>query len=286
MLAFKGLGWAPVRMPAVMPKPDLVALTGGYRRAPVLQRGCHVYCDTYLISRVLERLAPTPSLFPRPECESVAEWADKSLFDAVVPIAMRPTRIEDVMRMLTPDELAKIADDRAAMSADAKRAPPSHRAAKDQLAVYLKRLEEQLFEAPYLLGKKPSIADFSAYHCLWFLELTAPQPLAGLHNVHAWLQRIRAWPCTQAAAVSPADALGICRNSPTNDGEELRVDPSSGFSTGDRVTIRAIDWGREPIEGRLVHATSDELAITRSDVRAGHVVVHFPRLGFEVRKRD
>ena len=35
MLGLKRLAWASVTIPMVMPKPELVALTGGYRRTPV-----------------------------------------------------------------------------------------------------------------------------------------------------------------------------------------------------------------------------------------------------------
>ena len=39
MLGLKELAWRSVIAPAVNPKPDLAALTGGYRRVPVLQTG-------------------------------------------------------------------------------------------------------------------------------------------------------------------------------------------------------------------------------------------------------
>ena len=39
VLAYKKLPWKSVIIPAVMPKPDLMPLTGGYRRTPVLQVG-------------------------------------------------------------------------------------------------------------------------------------------------------------------------------------------------------------------------------------------------------
>ena len=52
-LKLKNLAYARVEQPVIMPKPDLIALTGGYRRIPVLQIGADVYCDTALIARVL-----------------------------------------------------------------------------------------------------------------------------------------------------------------------------------------------------------------------------------------
>ena len=43
-----------------MPKPNLTALTGGYRKTPVLQIGADIYCDSQLIMRELERRYPSP----------------------------------------------------------------------------------------------------------------------------------------------------------------------------------------------------------------------------------
>ncbi len=37
MLGFKQLPWRSVTIPPLMPKPDLMPLTGGYRKTPVLQ---------------------------------------------------------------------------------------------------------------------------------------------------------------------------------------------------------------------------------------------------------
>ena len=60
----QGLAWRSVQIPMVMPKPDLTALTGGYRKTPVLQVGADIYCDTNCIARELERRHPAPTLFP------------------------------------------------------------------------------------------------------------------------------------------------------------------------------------------------------------------------------
>ena len=64
IFGIKGLPWNSVIIPSAMPKPDLMPLTGGYRRTPVLQIGADIYCDTQLIAAVLERLYPTPTIFP------------------------------------------------------------------------------------------------------------------------------------------------------------------------------------------------------------------------------
>src|SRR5687768_7331001 len=80
MLGIKQLAWDSVQIPMIMPKPDLVALTGGYRKTPVLQVGADVYCDTNCIARELERRHPAPTLFPDGGAGvpiALAAWGDR-----------------------------------------------------------------------------------------------------------------------------------------------------------------------------------------------------------------
>jgi glutathione S-transferase-like protein len=44
VFGIKNLSWRSVIQPAAMPKPDLMPLTGGCRRTPVLQIGADIYC--------------------------------------------------------------------------------------------------------------------------------------------------------------------------------------------------------------------------------------------------
>src|ERR1700675_1858867 len=93
ILGSKSQHWSSVLIPLIMPKPDLVALTGGYRKTPILQIGADIYCDTALIARVLERIAPSPSLFPQGETlavQATAHFADSTLFGIAIPIGFQP----------------------------------------------------------------------------------------------------------------------------------------------------------------------------------------------------
>ena len=71
----------------VMPKPDLVELTGGYRRVPVLQLGADVYCDTHCIARVLDEVLPGPALFPAGQellAHSLSKWSETTFMMVVL----------------------------------------------------------------------------------------------------------------------------------------------------------------------------------------------------------
>jgi glutathione S-transferase len=66
VLGIKNLSWRSVEIPSTLPKPDYLPLTGGYRRAPSLQIGADVYCDSKRIIEELERRFPEPSFIPDP----------------------------------------------------------------------------------------------------------------------------------------------------------------------------------------------------------------------------
>ena len=78
----KKLAWRAVEQPVIMPKPDLIPLTGGYRKIPVMQLGADIFCDTQIILRELERRYPEPSIFPVKNGLSygLGFWSDRLFF--------------------------------------------------------------------------------------------------------------------------------------------------------------------------------------------------------------
>jgi hypothetical protein len=57
-----------------------------------------------------------------------------------------------------------------------------------------------------------------------------------------------------------------------------------GIALGSLVVIAADNFGLEPTEGELVAATRTRYTLRRTDERAGTVHVHFPRVGFTLKK--
>src|ERR1700741_1569881 len=117
ILGFKLLRWSSVVQPMVMPKPDQVALTGGYRRAPVLQLGRDIYCDSRLIARVLDRLHPERLLVPASQAASCAAFQslEPILFFAGVATAMQPAGLKSVAEEIGQQGLEAFFKDRAVM---------------------------------------------------------------------------------------------------------------------------------------------------------------------------
>src|SRR5207244_5499084 len=65
IFGLKKIPWTWVLITRIAPPPDLLPMTGGYRRTPVMQIGADIYCDTQCIMRELERRFPETSLLPR-----------------------------------------------------------------------------------------------------------------------------------------------------------------------------------------------------------------------------
>jgi hypothetical protein len=57
-----------------------------------------------------------------------------------------------------------------------------------------------------------------------------------------------------------------------------------GIALGSAVVIAADNFGLEPTEGELIAATRTRYTLRRTDDRAGTVHVHFPRVGFTLKK--
>jgi glutathione S-transferase len=285
ILGFKGLHWSSVHIPSIMPKPDLTALTGGYRKTPVLQIGADIYCDTALIADVLEERAASPSLYPRGlagAARILAQWADSTLFWSAVPFAMQPAGLAHMFEGTPPETIKAFGDDRAVFRANMPRMRPADASAA--FALYLERLEDTLGKQSFFFGAAPSIADFSIYHCLWFVLRGGPvaKILESFPALQSWQARIAAFGHGTHEKLESGAAIRIAREATAE--KSPGNHDSHGLAIGERVVAAATDTGVDPIEGTLYGATKAAFSIAREDPRAGRVVVHFPRLGFELRR--
>lgn len=290
MLGFKGLSWRSVMVPPVMPKPDLTALTGGYRRTPVLQVGADVYCDTALMARRLEQEKSSPSFFPEGKefaVAGLAAWADSVMFFHSVSLVFQPASLAARFANVPPEYVKAFVADRGKLfeGGSASRIPVEQ--ALQQWPTLMSRLEQQLARNGDFLFDEPSIADFSVAHTLWFLKQTpVTAPLVDEYPaVAAWLGRVLGFGHGAPSELSPAEAIEIAaRSTPAAlpDEAPLAID---GIAVGDQVAISAADYGVDAVEGELLFAGREELILRREDPRAGIVHVHFPRLGFRIEKR-
>ena len=287
MLGFKGLAWRSVKIPVIMPKPDLVALTGGYRKTPVLQMGADIYCDTACIARLLESLQPQPSLFPpsAPLAPMLAQWADSTLFWTVIPYTMQPAGLAHVFKGVPPEVLKAFAADRAPFTAGLKR--PGVADATAHLRQVLASLDAQLADGrKYLLGEAASVADFAVAHCGWYVRRGGPVADIMAPHVHfsAWLDRMLAIGHGRPQPMSSGEALAVSAACSAQAPCAVDTTPEAPqLQAGQPVTVTPTDYGMDPVAGTLVGLNDDEVVLRRTDDRAGTVHVHFPRAGYQLK---
>jgi glutathione S-transferase len=296
VLGSKGLAWRSVFIPTVMPKPDLTALTGGYRKTPVLQIGGDIYCDTALICRVIDARCPEPPLYPMGShgtADMLAMWADEALFWAAVGYTMQPAGLPHVFGEAPPEAMRAFAADRNAYAPHLKRLAPHDSEAA--LRGYLAWLEAQLGHqsqrlspdhGPWMAGSARSIADFAVAHALWFVRL-AP-PVATILDEYPvltdWLNRMLSIGHGHSSRMKSAEALAVAATGAALGLAPVQVLPGLGFEAGTLVAVSATDVGTDPVEGRLVGLTGTSVTVERRDDRAGLVHVHFPRIRYQIKK--
>lgn len=290
MLGAKGLAWGSVVVPVVMPKPDLTALTGGYRKTPVLQLGCDVYCDTFRIAALLDEIQPDPPLLAREQAAvavAAGRWFDQTLFFACILLLFRPEAAAGALARMPADEASRFAKDRADLMRGARLALPSPEEAAAIVAGTLARLEAQLAAGPsFLLGGALGWADLCAYHPLWAVRSNpalAPR-LDPCPAVRAWMDRVDALGHGRPEETTSEAALARARDASPRPLAPDEGPPLDGLARGDAVEVAASDYGTDPVRGVLARVGTDEVVVRRRDERAGEVVVHFPRVGFAVRR--
>jgi glutathione S-transferase len=278
-----------------MPKPDVLALTGGYRKTPFLQVGADIYCDSSLICDVLEHVQPEPTLYP-PHLKGVsrvfAQWADTTLFWAAMAYNLQPKGAQQVFATAPPEAAKAFGEDRKAMSSNMVRLRPGD--ATSAYRSYLRRIAHMVEEHDFLFGTDPCVADFAAYHALWYTRNQVPvmaDILAATPAVGEWMDRLAATGHGIMDKFNSADAITVAKNAqPEPAGNNLLIDSAfqddHGISLGTLVTITAETFGPEPTQGVLLAATRTHYTLEREEPRVGTVHVHFPRIGYVLRKAE
>jgi glutathione S-transferase len=288
-LAFglKGLAWHSVDAPSVMPKPDLVALTGGYRHIPVMQIGADVYCDTRCIARELDARWPSPPLLPA-TCAGVATaieaWAERDLFWPVARFVsgVNADRVDPQLHV-----------DRAAMRG---KRPPSHerlravaRRELGALRPQLRVVESMLADGrAFLIDDRPTQADLAVHHGLWFLSampIDCAGELDGCPATRAWMARVQAIGHGRPAPMSAAEALELAAAATPAPLPES-IDDDTLPPPGTPVAVSPDGYETQPVVGTLAWIGPLDVAVRRRDARLGETTVHLPRVGYTVAARS
>ena len=283
-LGLKQAAWKSVDIPNVMPKPDLMPLSGGYRKTPVMQIGADIYCDTQLIMLELDRRLATPRLLPKGregEARAITMWIDRNIFGPAVGVVMSQIPIEGRFG----ETFKKDRSEFSGRSFDPERMRAALPVMRDQTYALLSVARTMLGDGrKFLLGAEPCLADCALYNPVWFIQSQlgdTAAPLDRLPEIVAWSQRMTALGSGKRSDIKASEALDIAKAAEPGAATVDASDPS-GLKAGQKISVTPDDTGRVPVEGVLVGLTPDRVSIQRSDPRVGDVVVHFPRAGFVV----
>ncbi len=284
----KGLSWRNVEIPRLPPKPFLTALTGGYRRTPVVQIGADIYCDSQCIIRELERRCPSPTFFPGTDTGlmwCLSRWTDGGLFDVAVKIVLGSAGDQ-----LPPDFAADrgrlYLGENWAQGLKAANAGLPHLVS--QVRAPFAWLDSQLGDGrDFLLGDASAAIDAQVYHVVWFLHGRWDQGPAFLSEFPAlerWRDNVRKLGHGSMADMSPQDAIERARICEPVQIEGLDSNDPQGLKPGMQVTISPdADGGEQPVAGEVVAVSCDTITVHRSEPEAGNLHVHFPRAGYLVK---
>lgn len=282
-MGLKDLDWISVKVEAVPPRPMLDALTGGYRRLPVLQLGADIFCDSALIFDVLERLKPMPTLYPQGEgiAKGLSMWWDRATWIPAIGVL-----VAHVGEHLPQAFLDDRRENYLGIDISKPAMAPLLPAHVQQMATMASWLDSMLRQGhDFLTGGQPSAADLTCHHSLWLLRANAGAEVIdaqlGLSpRVVAWMARVAALGHGRMTEMTPDQAVAAARKTRPDPALLPEGDDPSSLKPGTEVTVTPDDNARVPVRGRLVAANSQHVTVSVSG-EAGDLHVHFPRAGFQ-----
>ncbi len=283
----KNLAWRSVEIPRLPPKPMLTALTGGYRRTPVMQIGADIYCDSQCIIRELERRYPTPTLMPTAEhglMWCLSRWTDGALFDQTVRHILGSAG-DSLDKDFAADRGRLYMGEDWADGLKKANAQLPHLVA--QMRAPLSWLDAQLADGrSFLLGEAPASIDAQFYHVVWFLRgrwSDGPSFLSEFSNLLRWEENVRAIGHGSSSEMSPEEAITRAKGLESTAESGVAANEPQGLKVGLPVTIMPdVNGGEQPVSGKIRFANAESVAIDRTAEDVGAICVHFPRAGYRI----
>jgi glutathione S-transferase len=286
-LGLKDMSWNSVEIPVWTPRPKLTPMTGGYRRTPILQIGAEFYCDTLLILRTIEKLGTSGALYPKGQeglTKAFGWWIEKGSFFNAVCLTLGNV----------PGLPRELIDERRPLfrvSIDPNELRPKRPLYLQRFDAHLAWLAEALADGrKFVLGAEPSAADLSAYHPIWFARQNGGSEvndvIAFASAIDPWFRRVAAIGHGKFTQMTPDQAIEAAKtNEPSEPDGWLPEAQNVGLERGDWVSVTPDDYGN-PVCGRLLAWTADQIVIRHEDPSVGKVNLHFPRVGFDTARAE
>lgn len=284
-LGIKGLSWRSVDIPGLPPRPWLTPLTGGYRRAPVMQIGADIFCDTHMILSALDRISPDKPLVQQGE-----EGLIRGLGFAWERQMWIPTigvLVHFIGEHIPPEFLKDRREGYLGIDISQAAMAPQFEEHLQFVRSQVAWLKQTLKSRPFLFGQSVSAADLACWQTIFLLRKNCPpevDELLGLKPLVPWYERIQAYGHGSSSKLSQEEAFDLaCQAKPQGLAYLAPADTPADLSVGSQVSVTPEDNAKVPVIGKLVAAGEFEVVIYRKDERAGDIQVHFPRLGYTVK---
>ncbi len=280
MLGYTGMSWESVTVREMPPRPQLNRLTGGYRRIPVAQIGADFFCDSKTVAAEIAGISGKADLSLEscdPEVREFANRMDSEFFLACFGTAMGNNLIKKLLKTMSFMDFGRFMWDRINMGRKSSLPRINAKESKDTAREYFERMEKML-TGGFLFGDQPNIADFSAYHGLWFIQAVAGLPLLNNYpSVIAWMERIKAFGHGTRTDITAERAIDMATEQQPR---PLPAENQDGGWIGQAASISPSDYGKDPVKGVLVADTACSWILQRKVNGTSPVNVHFPKQGF------
>ena len=283
MMGLKGLSWQSVEMPMIAPKPDVEALTGGYRGTPVLQIGRDVFIDNWMIARALDEFDATgPAVNAQGGLREAALYAwGERFFTPLLHAALAAYQSE-----WDADFLADRKQVFPDVNFDTLESGDSDR--RSQVLAYLGTVEAQLsMGQDFLGGARADGWDIHVWGMVWMIHSALPTLMPIVETfprLTDWYERMLALGTgdREDAEIDIAwQALkeGTARPVPSTPDQE----PLAGW-VGEVVDVSAGSADRGCASGRLLAVDHEQVVLGVEPIFGEAAQVWFPRFGYHLKQ--
>ncbi|MEK9654633.1 MAG: glutathione S-transferase N-terminal domain-containing protein [Halieaceae bacterium] len=285
MMGLKGLSWISVETPLIAPKPDVEALTGGYRGTPVLQVGADVFVDNWMIARALDQVAPdAPRINARGPLSDGALYAwGERLFAPLLHQAFATYKNEWEADFLA--DRKRVFPD---VDFDALDVGDVDR--RSQVCAYLGAVEGELaLKGAFLGGKQADSWDIHVWGMIWMIRNALPAlvPLVeAFPRVTAWYEQMLGLGTgarTDATIEEAWETLKLSKQLPLPMTPE--DEPLSDW-VGLWVNVSAGSADRGGASGRIIAVDHEQVVLAVEPLPGLTAQVWFPRFGYHVARID
>ncbi|MDA8555037.1 glutathione S-transferase [Luminiphilus sp.] len=283
MMALKGLSWLSIEMPMIAPKPDVEALTGGYRGTPVLQIGADVFIDNWMIARAIDQFAPDrPPINARGALGDAALYAwGEHLFIPLLHSALATYKGRwDANFLADRKQVFPDVDFDTLEVGDPDRC--------SQVRAYLGAVQAQLaVSGSFLGGAEADSWDIHVWGMVWMIYGALPDlvPIVeAFPALVAWYQRVEALGIGAREDVTMEVAWDALRNGQTQRLPDTPVEEPLSDWLGHAVHISAGSADRGSVAGRLLAVDHEQAVLAVEPLSGFEAQVWFPRFGYHLSK--